>query len=215
MHGAKGAIGWPVPPRFEQDQPFPPTEVAEKLFDEARLADAGVALDDHPHHGASSDLLPGARERAEGGVAPDEVGREQRRRAGATARGLRRAALLQAPCKLRQRWRRLGGVLDLQLRGERRVAPQRLDRAPAAIEQSDEPGGGRLVERKRVDPGADPSQTQALSEARATVLKQTLLASGVPGDRVAAVGLGATRPDPKPLGPGGVPTSARIEISRL
>ena len=74
---------------------------------------------------------------------------------------------------------------------------------------------GNYLLEVHVDPGFDPSQAQALAETRAAVLKQSLTAAGVPGDRVAAVGLGATKPNPKPLGPGGVPTSARVEISRL
>jgi outer membrane protein OmpA-like peptidoglycan-associated protein len=74
---------------------------------------------------------------------------------------------------------------------------------------------GNYLLEVHVDPGPDPSQAQVLSEGRAATLKQSLLSSGLPADRIAAVGLGATRPNPKPLGPGGVPSSARVEIARL
>jgi outer membrane protein OmpA-like peptidoglycan-associated protein len=74
---------------------------------------------------------------------------------------------------------------------------------------------GNYLLEVHVDPGFDASQAQTLSEGRAAALKQSLMVAGAPGDRVAAVGLGATKPSPKPLGPGAPSTSARVEVSRL
>jgi Outer membrane protein and related peptidoglycan-associated (lipo)proteins len=57
-------------------------------------------------------------------------------------------------------------------------------------------GAGRYRVEAYVDPSGDPRADLALSEARASIIRDQLLAIGVPADRVMAVGLGAVPPAP-------------------
>ena len=61
-----------------------------------------------------------------------------------------------------------------------------------------------------VDDGGSPAANQALSEKRWAAVKARLVAAGVPGERLFAMGLGATRPPTDPSA-----GHARIEIARM
>lgn len=61
-----------------------------------------------------------------------------------------------------------------------------------------------------VDDGGSAAANQALSETRSAAIKARLVAAGVPGERLFAMGLGATRPPTDPKA-----SHARIEIARM
>ena len=68
---------------------------------------------------------------------------------------------------------------------------------------------GMFLIEAHTDPASSPGDAQALSQRRAAAVKAKLAASGVPADRLIAVGYGATRPnaaDPQ--------AHARIEVVR-
>jgi len=61
-----------------------------------------------------------------------------------------------------------------------------------------------------VDDAGSAAANQTLSEKRSAVIKARLVAAGVPGERLFAMGLGATRPPTDPNA-----SHARIEIARM
>lgn len=68
--------------------------------------------------------------------------------------------------------------------------------------------GTYLIEG-HTDPLPPPGDAQALSQRRAAAVKTQLVANGVPGDRLLAVGYGATRPNAA-----NPQANARIEVAR-
>lgn len=72
--------------------------------------------------------------------------------------------------------------------------------------------GPYLIEG-HVDVSGDPGADQALSQARAAAVKAKLVAAGVPGERLFAMGFGSTRPA---TGDGSTTSgNARIEVAKM
>lgn len=72
---------------------------------------------------------------------------------------------------------------------------------------------GTFVLEGHVDATGNDAADRELSQRRAAVLRARLVASGLPAERLFAMGLGATRPTAGAAGAG--ERSARIEIARL
>jgi outer membrane protein OmpA-like peptidoglycan-associated protein len=89
-------------------------------------------------------------------------------------------------------------------------ARNRLAQIATALKQGDTTS--KIVVEGHTDAAGSPDKNQQLSMERAEAVRQSLISSGVPPERVEAVGYGESRPVADNASPSGRATNRRVEI---
>jgi outer membrane protein OmpA-like peptidoglycan-associated protein len=89
-------------------------------------------------------------------------------------------------------------------------ARNRLQQVAMALKQGD--GSSKIIVEGHTDATGSPDNNQLLSQHRADAVRQSLIAEGVPADRIEAVGYGESRPVADNASPAGRATNRRVEI---